>query len=95
MSSDKAPELHALAVETGVLTSLCDFHAIKAIGDALVGHAMPELAAVMAVAFKCVRRSITGTTLDAATDAFEHFATTRLRQALPYLVQSDVDWVGG
>jgi hypothetical protein len=93
LSHDKAPELHSLAYETGMPSSLCDFHAVKAVGDAAVGHGMPELAAVMAVSFKCVRRCLTGRTMDAAIVAHETFVRERIRFHLPYLSVDDVTWV--
>jgi hypothetical protein len=51
---------------------------------------------VMAVAFKCVRRAISGSTLDAAIAAFDHFVETRLQHHLSYIIISsaDVQWVG-
>jgi hypothetical protein len=75
------------------MTTLCDFHAVRAVGDAHTGHGLPELAAVMSVAFKCVRRSLTGPLLDASILAFNKFVEGRVREHLPYVTRDDVDWV--
>jgi hypothetical protein len=87
LSHDKAGELRSLGEEVGVASTLCDFHAVRAIGDRLAGHGLSELAAVCAVAFKCVRRSLTNTTLNAAVLAFDKFVRLTVGSALSYLSQ--------
>jgi hypothetical protein len=54
---------------------------------------MSELAAACAVAFKCVRRSVTGATFDSGVRAFDTFIRSAVPAVLPYLSDSDMTWV--